>query len=305
MAPALARSPPATARRIRLLETCCPPKSTGGTTSTSNPCDVAQPAKGFDVAASAAAKAVIVPDDQLPHRAPLQQDVANELLRRETRQVAVEPHQQHVIQRRERQNLQPLGRRWSGAAARLRDSPPRAGGDRTSPARWRAGRPAARRPISLEHRLMAQVHPVERPDRDGAAVREAGQRGSGAAGQFGRSLASPARPSGEASRPSARATATSSPPASNATTAPLPRCPAAPLSTTALPCATASRAAWSRSTVGRSPRTARAEMTAAGLSWSSGTASSTRSEPMASRRRPVRWAPTPSRSPRSRAMART
>jgi hypothetical protein len=126
---------------------------------------------------------VIVADDQLSNRATFEQYIAHELFGRQAREVTVEPHQQHIVQRRERQNLEALGARRQERRRRFRVyhfERVRVEGHQHAGS---LGRPCS--PIDLlEDRLVPQVHPVERSDRDGASVLEAGKRGRGAAGPF-------------------------------------------------------------------------------------------------------------------------
>jgi hypothetical protein len=70
--------------------------------------ECAEPPERFNIAATTATEPVIVPDDELPQCTPFEQHIADELLGRESGQVPVEPHEEHVVQWREGQNLQPL-----------------------------------------------------------------------------------------------------------------------------------------------------------------------------------------------------
>src|SRR5918999_2634037 len=68
-------------------------------------------AEGIHVSTPPPAEAMIVPDDELAHPAAIEQDLADELLGRESRKMAVEPEKQNVIKRELGQNFQSL---WSG-----------------------------------------------------------------------------------------------------------------------------------------------------------------------------------------------
>jgi hypothetical protein len=134
------------------------------------PFDGSEPPEGIHVSAPAATKPMIVPDDQLAYPTAIEQNLADELLGRETRKMAVEAKEQNVIKWELGQNLQSL---WSGRQQGRR----RIGIHHFQWMRIKcdqhAGATCGPRPVAdfLKHRLMSQVDSVERPDCDCAPVR--------------------------------------------------------------------------------------------------------------------------------------
>ena len=166
----------------------------------------AEPPKGFDVAASSTPEPVIVPDHELLHLAPIEQDAFHELFRAQARHPPVEAEQHDVVERGLCQEFSPLRSRHQNRRSRLGihhlERMRLEGDEDTRPAR-------RRRPIGdlAQHRLMTQVHPIERADGDRAAARQRRQSAHGV----------PSTTDGLSHPSLARATAMSSSPFTNAT----------------------------------------------------------------------------------------
>jgi hypothetical protein len=145
--------------------------------------------ESLDVTAPASSEAMIMADDQLAYRAAAQQDLPDESLGRESRQVTVEAEQKHVIKRGLRQNFQSFGPGGQQRRSGLRIHHFQWMGIEGDEHTGSPGRPGP--PIDLlEHRLMAEVHSIERAHGNGGAVRKAGKRGCGEAGKSGHALLS-------------------------------------------------------------------------------------------------------------------
>jgi hypothetical protein len=115
---------------------------------------------------------MVVADDQFTYLAPLEQNFPNELIRCQSSQLPIEPEDNHVIKRGLGQNLQSLragGQQWR-RRSRI-DNLQRVGIEGHQHA-GSSGVASSSGDLA-QHRLMAQMDPVKRPYRNGAAV---GQR---------------------------------------------------------------------------------------------------------------------------------